>query len=142
MAEGYRGQRQTTRTKFMAEKPIPLEVGIRMRAVFRKLGISIDEAAAELEETRQNLSNVLNGYQLPRPGVAYQLEKMLPGVSIQWILFGDEGMVPAKLARELRIFVALIKEKTSAQEPAASKESARAFSTSPHPSKKLARAGG
>ena len=124
----------------MAQKPNPQEVGIRVRAVFLKLGISIEEAASELEESRQNLSNVMNGYQLPRPGVAYELEKLLPGVTVQWIFFGDERLVPAKLSRELAIFVEMLKEKSSAPEPKVSKEPTRALSESKPLSKKLARA--
>jgi hypothetical protein len=124
----------------MSRKPNPQEVGLRLRAIFRKIGISIEEAASQLEEPRNNLSNCVNGYQLPRPEIAYELEKLLPGVTIQWIFFGDDRMVPGKLARELGIFVEMFRQRVATQEPAPKAPAARGSLKAAPPSKKMARA--
>lgn len=100
----------------MTTKPNPQEVGLRLRAILRKLGISIREAAALLDEPWSNFGNTINGYQLPRPEVAYELEKLLPGVTVQWIFFGDDRLVPGQLSRELSIFVEGFREKIWRQE--------------------------
>lgn len=127
----------------MAQKPDPKEVGIRVRAVLLKLGVSMEEAANELGESRQNLSNVLNGYQLPSHGVAYELEKILPGVTVQWVFFGDDRMVPAKMARELAVFVELVREKAASPGQVVLKTTLRLASSESRPAlKKLARASG
>ena len=89
----------------MSIKPDPREVGIRLRAIFHRLELNIQEAADELDEPRNNLANCVNGYQLPRPQVVYELERMLPGVTLQWVYFGDDRLVPGKLSRELTEFV-------------------------------------
>jgi transcriptional regulator with XRE-family HTH domain len=125
----------------MSTKPNPREVGLRLRAILRKLGISIEEAAAELGESRANFSNCINGYQLPRPEVAYELEKLLPGVTIQWIFFGDDRLLPGKLARELIIFVEGFREKIWPQEPVPKVPKAPEAARVGRSSKKMARAG-
>jgi len=104
----------------MPESANPKEVGLRLRAIFKKLGITTTEAAAQLGEKPANLGNNVNGYALPRPHVAYELEKMLPGVTLQWIYFGDDRLVPGKLSRELAIFVEIFRKHiAAAQEVAA-----------------------
>jgi hypothetical protein len=126
----------------VARKPNPKEVGLRLRAILRKLGISIEEAASQLEESRANFSNCINGYQLPRPEVAYELEKLLPGVSVQWIFFGDDRLLPGRLSRELSIFVEGFRERIWPQEPVPKEPEGPAPSKAGRPSKKMARAGG
>jgi len=126
----------------MTRKPDPQEVGLRLRAILRKKGISIREAAALLEEPWSNFGNAVNGYQLPRPEVAYELEKLLPGVTVQWIFFGDDRLVPGQLSRELTIFVEGFREKIWRQEPVPKEPEAQApvKKTVARPSKKMARA--
>jgi len=126
----------------MTRKPDPQEVGLRLRAILRKKGISIREAAALLEEPWSNFGNAVNGYQLPRPEVAYELEKLLPGVTVQWILFGDDRLVPGQLSRELTIFVEGFREKIWRQESVPKEPEARApvKKSEARPSKKMARA--
>jgi hypothetical protein len=123
----------------MSRKPNPREVGLRLRAILRKLGISIEEAAAQLEEPRGNFSNCINGYQLPRPEIAYELEKLLPGVTLQWIFFGDDRLLPGKLARELTIFVEGFRERIWSQEPVPKEPEAPVSAKVGRPSKKMAR---
>lgn len=87
------------------EKPIPQEVGLRMRGILRKLGLSVPAAAAELGMSRERLNNSVSGYVLPRQETVYGLQKMLPGITLEWVYFGNDRLVPGQLARELGIFV-------------------------------------
>ena len=89
----------------MMEKPIPRETALRMRAVLRKLGLSVLEAATELGMSKERLKNSINGYVLPRHETVYALTKMLPGLTFEWMYYGNDRMVPGQLARELAIFV-------------------------------------
>jgi transcriptional regulator with XRE-family HTH domain len=89
----------------MMEKPIPQEVGLRMRGILRKLGLSVPAAAAELGMSRERLNNSVSGYVLPRQETVYGLQKMLPGITLEWVYFGNDRLVPGQLARELGIFV-------------------------------------
>ena len=124
----------------MVRKTDPKEVGLRVRAIFRKLGLSVEEAAEHLNEGRSNLTNCLNGYQLLRPEVAYELEKLLPGVSLQWIYFGDDRLLPAKLALDLGIFVEGFRQKVWKPGPVPKEPVAPEIQKAPRTSRKLARA--
>lgn len=124
----------------MVRKTDPKEVGLRVRAIFRKLGLSVEEAAEHLNEGRSNLTNCLNGYQLLRPEVAYELEKLLPGVSLQWIYFGDDRLLPAKLALDLGIFVEGFRQKIWKPGPVPREPDAPGTQKAPRTSRKLARA--
>lgn len=88
------------------ENPDPQEVGLRLRAVLRKLGAdSVKGGARMMGLPRNVLSNWLNGYVLPKLGHMRELTLRLPGLTIEWIYWGDDRMMPAVLARELAIFV-------------------------------------
>lgn len=124
----------------MSTKPDPKEVGLRLRAVLRKLGLSIEDAAAQLHEGRANFGNCVNGYQLLRPEVAYALERMLPGLMSQWLYFGDDRLVPAQLARELTIFVEGFRERLWREEPVPSEPQVPAKAPARAASRRMARA--
>ena len=85
--------------------PNPREVGQRIRAILRKRGLTIEEATRLLEVPRGNLSNALNGYILPRHALGRALVEMLPGLTLEWLYWGDDRLVPGPLARELAIFI-------------------------------------
>ena len=88
------------------ENPNAVEVGLRLRAVLRKLGADSVKGMARMTGVpRSILSNWLNGYNLPKLGVVRELTLRLPGVTLEWIYWGDDRMMPAVLARELAIFV-------------------------------------
>ena len=88
------------------ENPNPQEVGLRLRAVLRKLGAdSVKGMARMTGQPRSIMSNWLNGYNLPKLGVVRELTLRLPGVTLEWVYWGDDRMMPAVLARELAIFV-------------------------------------
>ena len=86
------------------KKPDPREVALRLRAIIQKLGLTPKAAAHELGMTRERLNNSLNGYALPRYETVYALQKMLPGITMEWVYFGNDHFVPDKLGRELAIF--------------------------------------
>lgn len=109
----------------MMEKPKPKEVGLRLRAVLRKLGLSIEDAAAELGMRRERLSNAVNGYVLPRYETVYALQKMLPGITLEWVYFNNDHLVPGQLARELAIFVEAFRQKLELPEVEPEDESER-----------------
>lgn len=85
--------------------PNPREVGLRIRAILRKRGLTIEEATRILGVPRGNLSNALNGYILPRHALGRALVEMLPGLTLEWLYWGDDRLVPGALARELAIFI-------------------------------------
>ena len=93
------------------ENPDPKVVGLRLRAVLRKLGFSIEAAARALEVPRNVLSNWLNGYVLPRHASVRELTLRLPGLTLEWIFWGDDRLVPAPLARELAIFMEAFRQR-------------------------------
>jgi len=95
----------------MMEKPNPKEVGLRMRAILRKLGLSVENTAAELGMRRERLSNSVNGYVLPRYETVYALQKLLPGITLEWVYFNNDRLVPGQLARELAILVEAFRQK-------------------------------
>jgi hypothetical protein len=55
--------------------------------------------------SRERLNNSVSGYVLPRQETVYGLQKMLPGITLEWVYFGNDRLVPGQLARELGIFV-------------------------------------
>jgi transcriptional regulator with XRE-family HTH domain len=120
----------------MIEKPNPREVALRLRAIVRKLGLSVEAAAQELGMTRERLNNSINGYVNPRHETVYALQQMLPGITLEWVYFGDDRLVPSQLARELAIFVEAARQKLELPvvppepEPPARKKASRA---SPRP---------
>lgn len=88
------------------ENPNPLEVGLRLRAVLRKLGADSVKGMARMTGLPRNiLSNWINGYNLPKLGIVRELTLRLPGLTLEWVYYGDDRMMPAVLARELAIFV-------------------------------------
>lgn len=88
------------------ENPDPHEVGLRLRAVLRKLGAdSVNGMARMMGMPRNVLSNWLNGYSLPKLANMRELTLRLPGLTLEWIYWGDDRLMPAVLARELTIFV-------------------------------------
>ena len=40
-----------------------------------------------------------------------ELTRLLPGLTIEWIIWGDDRLVPLQLATELAIFVEAFKQK-------------------------------
>ena len=87
------------------ENPSPQEVGLRLRAALHKLGApSVKTGARMMGLSRSVLSNWLNGYVLPKLGHMRELTRRLPGLTLEWIYWGDDRLVPAELARELAIF--------------------------------------
>jgi transcriptional regulator with XRE-family HTH domain len=81
------------------------EVGRRVGAVMTKLGMSIDDLAKALDVHRSAVTNWLYGYNQPQVAVAYELVKMLPGVTLEWIYLGDDRLVPGSLSRDLDIII-------------------------------------
>jgi len=92
------------------ENPVAKEVGLRTRAVLRKRGLTIAGGARELRVPREVLSNGLNGYVLPRHGLARAIIGMLPGLTLEWLYWGDDRLVPGQLSRELSIFVEALRQ--------------------------------
>jgi len=88
------------------ENPDPHEVGLRLRAVLRKLGVDSVNGGARMTKLPRNvLSNWLNGYSLPKLAVVRELTLRLPGLTLEWVYWGDDRLMPAVLGRELAIFV-------------------------------------
>lgn len=81
------------------------EVGMRIRAILRKRDLTIEDAVRYLDVPRGNLSNAINGYHLPRHALGRALVKLLPGLTLEWLYWGDDRLVPGQLARELAIFI-------------------------------------
>lgn len=101
------------------ENPVPHEVGLRLRAVLRKLGAdSVNGMARMMGLPRNILSNWLNGYNLPKLGVVRELTLRLPGLTLEWVYYGDDRMMPAVLARELAIFVEAFRQEVELWEVA------------------------
>jgi hypothetical protein len=88
------------------DNPDPHEVGLRLPAVLRKLGADSVNGMARMTKLPRNvLSNWLNGYSLPKIALVRELTLRLPGLTLEWVYFGDDRLMPAKLGRELSIFV-------------------------------------
>lgn len=122
------------------DNPNPHDVGLRLRAVLRKLGAdSVKGAARMMELPRPVVSNWLNGYGLPKLGSMRELTLRLPGLTIEWIYWGDDRLMPAKLARELGIFVEAFRQQLELWEVGQAAEDSTA-GTEPAPRKLAASA--
>lgn len=86
------------------EKTHAKAVGGRIWAVMTKLDLTIDGLAEALQVHRNAVSNWVNGYNLPKVELMYQLTKMLPGLTLEWLYLGDPRMVPLNLLTHLDIF--------------------------------------
>ena len=124
------------------EKPNSREVGLRLRAILRKLGMTVEAGAAELGMSRERLSNSVNGYVLPRQETVYALQKMLPGVTLEWVYFNNDRLVPGQLARELAIFVEAARQKLELPEALPEDDSAPVRRNSAASRRSAARAAG
>lgn len=79
----------------------PVSVGKRIRSLLKRADLSIENAAAHLGVHRNAVSNWINGYNMPQVGLIYDLIRLVPGVTLEWVYLGDDRMLPAPLAREL-----------------------------------------
>jgi len=127
------------------DKTDPRLIGVRIRAVMRKLDLQIDDLAQELKVHRNAVSNWIHGYNQPKIELAYKLIKLLPGLTLEWIYLGDDQMVPGPLARELSILIVAHEQglelPASEPEPEAPRPSP-AKTRYPAASRRLASAGG
>lgn len=80
------------------------EIGLRIRAILRKRGLSLEEGARLLGVPRNVLSNAVNGYNIPKHGLGLAIVQLLPGLTLEWLYWGNGRLVPARLNRELGIF--------------------------------------
>ena len=81
------------------------EIGLRIRAILRKRGLSLEEGARLLGVPRNVLSNAVNGYNTPKHGLGLAIVQLLPGLTLEWLYWGNGRLVPSRLSRELSIFV-------------------------------------
>ena len=102
----------------MVDNPNPKDVGLRLRAGLRKLGLSIEAGSRALGVPRNVLSNWVNGYVLPKHASVRELTLLLPGLTMEWIFWGDDRLVPGPLARELAIFTEAFRQKLELPEEA------------------------
>jgi transcriptional regulator with XRE-family HTH domain len=80
-----------------------LEVADRVRRVQRHLGYETDEEFARaLGVTKQRINNVLRGSALGRD-LAVKMVRRVPGLSVDWLWFGNASGMPVGLATELGV---------------------------------------
>ncbi len=75
-----------------------LEVGARIRHLRKKLNLSMDDLAAQIESTSATISNIENGLSMPGGELLVKLAQTLH-VSVDWLLLGH---MPVNINGEVR----------------------------------------